>query len=221
MSFLNLTDPYAFRSGSKPRNSINFVAVPLEDRPAVPGLTVQALADLLGLGDFLSAGEETQMQAILNAAIERCVAFSGYEPVSRAYEFRYDAHPADLRYRGGAGPEFEEVSPWIEIPRRPVSAITSVTVSGEAISDFNTDLLSNPPRVQFPITVVLGPEMAQIQIEATVGATGDPDPMFVQAVLFLAALMYENRGCKPGSAMLKDSGALSMLRSLKVRTGGL
>lgn len=217
----------SFGGSMRPRDEINFVARPLAPRPAIPGISVAALAAYIGIpgGEASMVPEEISMiSSMLSASVERLVEYAGYEPVSVQYEFRYDAHPSAMRYRHGAGPVFGEPTAWIELSRRPLfgsDPVTSVKQNGDEVqlSEVKVDAASNPPRVQVPLLATTGDDMAQIRIEVNVGDSS-PDPRFVSAVLSLAAYTYDHRGCSM-SGSLTESGAAQMVRGLRVARGGL
>lgn len=223
MTRVSLSSPWSFTPRVRPVNNFQAVPEPTEPRPStITGLSVDDLGEFLGMGDALPASERAVLDGFLQASIERAVQFTGYEPANRAYTFRFDAHPAILRGRGGAGLMPEQLAPWAMLPRRPVDAVNEVRVAGGSVP-FEADTVSNPPRVQFDLSAVTGVEMAVIEIDTIIGP-GDvqsPDPRFVTAVLMLAAYLYENRGCSDTGSALASSGAMTMLKGLRVRTGGL
>lgn len=196
-------------------------AVATSPRPAVPGLSVSDLNSFLGFGDFTTPAEDAMLQSFLDTAIQMLVKYTGYEPAQVTYTLRYDRHPRALRYTGGiAGTG--EYSEWIEIPRRPVKSVDAVRASGSPITDFESDILSNPARVALiSYNVAFDyPSFAEIEIDITAGPTGNVDPTFIVGALMLSSYLYNNRGCGTKNA-ISESGAGSMVRPLKVAMGGL
>jgi len=196
-------------------------AVKTSERAPVTGLSVSDLAVFLGFGTFISASETTMLQVFMDSAIEMLVKFSGYEPSEVTYSMRYDRHPMSVRETYGIFSE-GEYSEWIQIPRRPIKSVDEVRLSGDVVVDYDTDLLSNPPRLalnSFSITLS-NVSFAEIEIDVTCGPDGDVNPTFVTAALMLSSFLYNNRGCGAKSP-ISDSGAAGIIRPLKVAIGGL
>ena len=211
---------YSSYSSGRPVNWIQGTVV-AGDRPAVPGLGADDLSAFISLGGFVDAAEEAVVQGIMDAAIEIVAGYTGYEPVERQIEVKYDVHPEQIRYFGGLRPVGGERAPWIKIPRRPVLSVDAVTVTEIqdplvlTTDDYTTDLESNPARVS-----LLSFSAGQISIDLTVGPNGAIAPRFKQAAFAVAAYMYQHRGCGYTS-VLSASGAVAICRPLRVAIGAV
>lgn len=186
-------------------------------RPAVAGLDALALDAFLSMGGFVDQAEQDMVQGIVDTAVEMIADYTGYEPTQRAIKVKWDTHPQTERYYPGVVGVGGGLQPWIKIPRYPVKSVDAITVAGVPLTaaDYETDLDSNPPRVAF---ISFG--HGAIEMDITTGPAVSVDPRFKQAVLALAAYLYENRGCAFESA-LKQSGAAAIARPLRIAIGGL
>ena len=231
---IRLDDPYAFRPHERP--AVQAVAAAVDPPKPVPGLDAESLATLIGipLGPLEKAGEAPLLESLVGVSRDRLTEITGYEPVARLYRFRWDMPPGprDYAYQsGGIGAYGSPArTPWFDLPRHPLIEVEQTTVDGEPASVRDVDTHSTPPRVSLeyvPEGLTAG-SMGRFEIEAYVGEY-DPDPengdndepdlpanvkAFRTAALYMAAYLYENRGCEIGRAAT-DSGALNVVRHLR------
>lgn len=215
---IHLNDPFAFRS-RRPSDAVQAAVAPLDAVPAVQGLDAHALGEWLSMTAEEITAEAGILGRLVDVAVLRCMAATGYVPAQMGFAIRWDRKPADIRGRGGAGVIFEERSPWFEIPRGPVVSVDAVEVNGDPVSEYDTDLASNPPRVALPWGIEVPEGLAVFEIRVTAGDQA-PDPRFVEAALQLAGHAYDHRGCEMAGAMRK-SGARATLAPIRVYSGGL
>jgi len=212
---------YSSYSSGRPVNWIQGTVV-AGDRAQVPGLMAADLDAFITIGGFIDATEEAMVQSILDAAIEIVCGYTGYEPTQRQMRVKFDVHPQQFRFYDGVRQVGGHTSPWIKLPRYPVISIDSVFATEAETTillteaDYEIDLDSNPARVS-----LISFSAGQINIDITVGPTGSILPRFKQAVLNVAAYMYEHRGCKYDDSILKASGAASICRPLRVAIGAV
>lgn len=201
---------------------INFVASRVGDKVDPENIDRDGLADWIGLSSTEADADSNVLDAILESSIDRCIKASGYIPSAEKWEFRYDTGPADLRHAHGLAPVSANRLEAVNLPRRPVRSLDSVTVDGDEVTETDTDFVSNPPRVLLPWHPLMDRTFASLVITAEMGPEPGEgaDQRFVQAVYGLAFYMYENRGCDTSGA-IKKSGASTLLSQIRVSIGGL
>lgn len=200
--------------------------VPKGDRPSLPGADQAGLESVLGLPEGSLDGERALVSGLIEGAITRCEEWAGIVPAEREVAFRYDlssyisGHPMVA--------PLEDIYPWVNLPRRPVTSVDSVEAEGEPVPDYREDLSSNPPRVRAPFVWAVDNGMGSLEITVT---AGDPVPddeesmtsmqrAFVAAAIATAAYLYDNVGCTPAAA-ISSSGAREILKPYKLVSGAM
>lgn len=163
-------------------------------------ITPSEFSNFMGL-DY-DASDDALLNAHLLAACTHYISLTSNELLTRSWTFKLDSYPATMDSFGGLSRISASLDPWIEIPLRPVSSITGITIDGSTVT-FDADLDSKPPRV---FTDDVGDN---ISINYIAGyATAEEIPATaILGINLLASYLFEHRGaCKINDA-INDSGA--------------
>lgn len=179
--------------------------------PIVAPVTTQELADYLRLDDT----SDPVLSGILIAATDAAIQFMGRNIINRSYYHRRWDWPVigDIRERNLAAPDgyfMREIS----LPYGSVVSVGSVTIYGEAYTDFiarDDSVIIKTPSSLLPAKTNNDPAI-EVSYTAGMGALAADIPQPIkQAVLSMAALMYDHRGACDTGDMLNQSGAKFML----------
>lgn len=169
----------------------------------VSPVTAEELADYLGL-DY-SPTDDALLNSFLLTSCEWYIAHMNNELLARDYTLKFDRYPSQGESFGGLSPIYANLSPWINIPLYPVSAITNVDIDGE-VEVFTDDLTSKPPRIFFEN---FG-ENIVISYSAGYASKSDIPASVILGLNMMAGYLFEHRGaCDVGNAA-KESGAMSV-----------
>ena len=171
--------------------------------PLVSPITPEEFSGYLGLDYDVS--QDDLLNSHLLAACGWYIAHMNNELLAREWSLKFDRYPSQGESFSGLSPVHANLSPWINIPLYPASAISDVTVDGE-VAVFTFDLDSKPPRI------FLNNYGEDIIATYTAGyATAADIPQnIILGINMMAAYLYEHRGaCDIGNAA-KESGAMSV-----------
>lgn len=180
--------------------------------PIVSPVTNQELADWLSLPD----ATDPSLPALLKAATGSVIQWLGLDLLTRAWTLTHDYWPTHGSVRmptlsGQNGYYKREIS----LPYANLQSVTSVTLYGEATTEFN--VLGNTVVLDYNVyrTELDGfnenPAIV-IEYQAGYGATAADIPGdILTAITMLAAYQFEHRGgCNAGNALV-ESGAAQLL----------
>lgn len=190
----------------------NFVSI-MPMTPLTAAATPAELAEYLGL--IADQSETPPNVAMLNglllAATQAVIDATGVQIVSRDFVCWYDHYPQTRPAFGGIAPLNSVPAPWLSFGVYPVTVVTEVSVNWDLLD--SADYEYDAARIWFT-TLVNG----RIRIALTAGA---PTEWGKDAVLAVAAYMYEHRGgCDAGDAV-KQSSAWALIKGQRRFAGGL
>lgn len=172
------------------------------DEPIVSPVNVSALASFLAVD-----GEDELLEMLLDAATEAVITYTGVQVIERTWHWKADRYPERMPAMTGVAANGALPEWWITLPAWPANEIT--TVSAE---DFTFDKHTNRLWVTRPTY--------PLEVEYKAGYVDAP-PVFKQAILMLAAYLYEHRGECDAAMAGEHSGAFGMLKAHKRIAGGL
>lgn len=201
--------------------------------PTSEPVTVADMREHLRVGEEVTTG---YLQDLIAEARQHIEDMTNLAMITQSWKVVLDRWPSSSEswwdgVRDGAISSLQGTMDTIELPRYPLSSITSVTVYDEdgnstavtVASTFDVDTVSKKGRMtlqrgaSWPVALRAN---NAIEIEFVAGygaATAVPAPL-KRAIKQMAAYLYRNRGdCDPGDAY-KDSGAKSAVDAYRVRS---
>lgn len=178
-------------------------------------VTAAELADWLSL-DYDPA-DDALLDSMLLSACDAYIKLTNREILQRSYTLKLSRTPERQSGYGGLSAMPAASVWWVELPLWPVSSVSSVTIGGDAVTDYTADTDAQPAIVELPWT------MEEIVIQYKAGyADSDSVPENVKTgIKMFAAYMYEHRGACDADMTMQKSGAYTMWARDVILLGGL
>lgn len=178
--------------------------------PIISPVTYQELADFLAVEATTPCGAtDPLLPGLALSATAAVMKFSNVELVRRTWHWQADRFPERQAAYMGLGSMPAQSQWWVTLPAWPLISVESVTADGFEFETHSSRLFVDQP--EYPLTV-----------EYTAGyETADVPDVYKQAIMSLAAFMYEHRGDCDAEQAGRRSGAFGILAPYKRYVGGL
>lgn len=174
------------------------------DEPIVSPVTNQELADFLAVG-----ATDPLLSGLAVSATAAVMKFVNVELVRRTWHWQADRYPERQAAYLGVGSMPAQSQWWVTLPAWPLVNVESVTADDFEFETHSSRLFVDQP--EYPLTV-----------EYTAGyEAADVPDVYKQAIMMLAAFMYEHRGDCDATEAGRRSGAFGILAPYKRYVGGL
>ena len=172
--------------------------------PIISPVTNQELADFLVVDVT-----DPMLPGLAVSATEAVMKFTNVELVRRTWHWQADRFPERQPSYLGLGSSPAVPQWWITLPAWPLVSVESVTADDFEFEIHSSRLFVDKP--EYPLTV-----------EYKAGyETADVPDVYKQAIMMLAACMYEHRGDCDAEQAGRRSGAWGILAPYKRYVGGL
>lgn len=162
------------------------------------------------LADFLVVDQnDPLLSGLALAATAAVITYTNVELVERTWHWKADRYPERQASYLGIGSMPAQSQWWITLPSWPLDSVTTVTADSFTAETHSSRLFVEKPT--YPLTVVYkaGYKTAKV-----------PE-IYKQAIMMLAAFMYEHRGDCDAEQAGRRSGAFGILAPYKRYVGGL
>lgn len=172
--------------------------------PIVSPVTNQELADFLAV-----EANDPLLSGLAVSATAAVMKFTNVELVRRTWHWVSDRFPERQSSYLGLGSSPAVSQWWVTLPAWPLVSVESATADDFEFETHSSRLFVDQP--EYPLTV-----------EYTAGyETADVPDIYKQAIMSLAAFMYEHRGDCDAEQAGRRSGAFGILAPYKRYVGGL
>lgn len=172
--------------------------------PIISPVTNQELADFLAVEPT-----DPLLTGLALSATAAVMKFTSVELVRRTWHWQADRYPERQAAYLGLGSTPAVSQWWITLPAWPLVSVESVTADDFEFETHSSRLFVHKPEYPLAVEYTAGYETAYV-----------PD-IYKQAIMMLAAYMYEHRGSCDANDAGRLSGAFGILAPYKRYVGGL
>lgn len=172
--------------------------------PIVSPVTNQELADFLAV-----ESNDPLLPGLALSATAAVMKFTNVELVRRNWHWQADRFPERQPSYLGLGSTPAVSQWWVTLPAWPLVSVESATADDFEFETHSSRLFVDKPEYPLSVEYKAGYETADV-----------PD-IYKQAIMMLAAFMYEHRGDCDATEAGRRSGAFGILAPYKRYVGGL
>jgi uncharacterized phiE125 gp8 family phage protein len=167
----------------------------------------------------IDCDDDTRLNQVLERATNLCQHYSGRAIMYQRIEYTVVRWPGVYAIMGGLEAEYSKRSSWLTLPYGPVQQIISLTsYDAENVAEtlaYYVDDKSDPWRI-IPETIPSNSISVVVIFDAQLLESDSiPYDRMSQAILLLAARMYEHRGDESNEDAVKLSGAADILDTMR------